>query len=1114
MLTLVLGRAGTGKTAFVMEDVKRRMDAGETGLLLIVPEQYSHDAERLLCGICGDKLSLHGETLSFTRLCGRVFTEAGGAPGRIIDAGGQILIMHRALETVAHKLRVYGKTGMRAELVKKLLDTVRELKSLGMSPEKLEQTAIKASKHLADKLHDISLILGAYNSILHMHGADPADRLAMLADMIGGSGIGEQGHIYFDGFNDFTAQEVRVIRELLRKDAGVTVCLTLDPGATADAEAGDSEIFELPRNTADNFRKLAEEYGVEVGTVVMGAGSREQGAGDREQGTGAMAAKAEELRFLERHLFGFDRAAFPGQCDAIELYAAPTKYEECEYAAHHIRELVREGYRWRDVGVMARNWDEYGSVCENVFEKYGVPFFAGGREDVTEKPPVAFIDAALEVAASGFEYRPVFRFIKTGLAGITTDDCSELENYVIKWRIRGALWAREWILPPPGYNERDHVFALERLNCLRRKLTEPLFRLRDGIKGVTEADAKLRALFAFFEDMALPERLAEKTAMFEKRGETRLADEYAQLWEIVRSALDQSHTILDNTRLSAVEFRKLFILTLSSYDVGVIPVSLDRTAIGGIAMNRRRDLKCLIVLGATDENMPMLSGSAGAFSDNEREELAGLGAELPSGPQERLSREMNMLYCALAMPSHRLIVTYPTAGERPSIIVKRIKAMFGIPEKRLREEEYMSAAPAPCFELAALFGNTNSSGIAAAAREYFRNGDKEAKMRLTEADEIVHAGRGRLSEAAARSLYGGELSLSATRVDRYYSCPFAHFLYNGLRLAPRVVSRFDAPEAGTFMHYVLEGVSRGIKDTTGFKNADEETGRALTSGMIEKYAREELFGFEGKNERFIYLFRRLEDDVQRVVHDMLSELRRSDFEPLAFELRLEPRGGVADRVDGWSHNGKRYLRVIDYKTGRKTFDLTEILYGRNMQLLIYLFALKEHGNPLSGGEIVPSGALYMPARDVILKAARNTGGEELAKLRERELRRGGLILDDPDVIEAMENGDEKKYLPVKTSKDGGVGGESLVNAGQMALLSKHVGHMLRGASNGILGGNMECSPYYKSENDNACLYCDYHTVCGFDESAGDRYRYAMKLKADEVWERLGTADNAPQAERV
>ena len=1087
----------------VMNDIKKRGDMGETELLLIVPEQYSHSAERQLSDVCGDRLSMYGESMSFTRLCGRVFSQMGGAPAYMLDSGGQILIMHRAIESVMPNLKVFGTKGQRVQLLEKLLETVNELKSLKISPETLERMAAQTTNPLRDKLRDLSLVFDAYEALLHAHGCDNSDRLTMLADMIEDSTLGDAGHIYFDGFNDFTAQELRIIENLMRKDAQLTVCLT------CDLISDEEEIFELPRNTVMRLRRLADECGIEVEvrrSKERGGESGEERGERKEESEHRYDARAVELVHMEKHFFGYTIKKFPNQCNAIKVYSAPTRHAECEYAAYTTWQLVREGYRWRDIGVVARDWDEYGSICENVFEKYDVPFFSSGRSDILSKPPVALIDAALEIAVSGWEYKPVFRYLKTGLLGITTDDCAELENYVLKWNIRGTMWAREWTLPPYARGIESDSATLERLNRLRSYITEPLLVLRDRIKDTAEAGVKLRALNSFLEDIKFPERLKEKADSFEKRGEARLAEEYAQLWEIIINAMEQFHGILASAQISAAEFKKIFTLVLSRYDVGVIPVALDRTALGSMAMSRRRDLKCLIVLGATDGNIPQLAKRGGTLSDNEREEISMLGVDMPAGVGERFSREMNMLYSTLTLPSRKLVIIYPSGGEeRPSFIVKRMIAMFGIDVVTLREEEYMAAAMTPRFELALL----------------------KANMRVE---------RGELSGSFAKNLYTQQLQLSASIVDRYYSCPFQHFLKNGLRLAPRIPVGFDAPEAGVFIHYILEGVSREIQASVGLKNADEELCRSLTMRYIQQYVRGELFDFEGKNARFIYLFRRMEEDVIRIVLDMLEEMKKSDFEPLDFELdfldlcgsnrqpvangedettlrpsfsALEAGGvtpltlrGIIDRVDGWERGGKLYLRVIDYKTGKMPFNLPDILYGRNMQMLIYLFALEEYGVAKYGNNIAPAGVLYIPARVSVLNLPRNTTEEEIIKKHLNELRRSGLVLDDPFVLEAMEKGDTKTYLPVRVKK-GEITGDSLVSPDRIALLSNHIIHMLHRAAGSILDGRIECVPYYQSENSNACLYCEYLAVCAFDESSGDRRRFARKMKTSEAWEKLG-----------
>jgi len=379
----------------------------------------------------------------------------------------------------------------------------------------------------------------------------------------------------------------------------------------------------------------------------------------------------------------------------------------------------------------------------------------------------------------------------------------------------------------------------------------------------------------------------------------------------------------------------------------------------------------------------------------------------------------------------------------------------------------------------------------------------------------------KLKPESARRLYGQHITLSPSRVDKYYSCPYQHFMHSGLKLKPRVPAAFDAPMAGTFMHFVLEGISREIKETIGFNHVDDTSCKALAAKYIDEYISKYLFGFEGRNARFIYLFRRLEEDVIRILTDMIEELKLSDFVPLDFELDfsellknqkcgvhtaqgfdLSSLRGIVDRVDGWTHGDKLYLRVIDYKTGKKVFSLSDVMYGRDMQMLIYLFALQKYGALRYDAPIAPGGVLYVPARDVIIKSHRDASEEEISRARKKALRRGGLLLNDPLIIEAMELGEDKQYLPVKLSKDNEFKGDSLVSPEQIALIERHVAKMLGNAAMEILSGAIACQPMFKSESDNACLYCDFHMVCAFDEAAGGKRKFVRKMKTAEIWEIL------------
>ena len=1113
MLKLVLGRAGSGKTTYAMTLFRARMEAGVSHLYFVVPEQYSHDAERQLLTICGDSLSLFGEVLSFSRMCSRVFAELGGIGAKNLDSGGRLLLMSRAVAAVSGRLGVYGGTAQTPEFLEKLVTLSKEFKSACLTPELMTQAASAAGSPLSEKLSDLALIFGAYDAHFTRETANPDDRLDRLVTQIGESRLFDDGHIFFDGFTDFTAQELRIIAALLKKDVDISLCLTC--GGLEESE----EIFEPARKTALMLLRLASENGVATESVTLSAD----------------AGRAAALSYLEKHLFTYDTETCSDEDGAVRVVAAPSPDAELEAAAAAVTELLWQGYRLRDIAVAVCDWDAYGALAEDVFTKYGVPVFVSGKSDIGRKPPVFLIEKALEIVTDGWEFDAVFAYLKTGLTGLCLSDCDALENYALKWNLRGGIWTRDedWTLPPTGYErgpDDEEAAQLSYLNTLRKTVVPPLKRLQSALKASDIFGDKLAALYGFMEELELPARIAEKSELLASAGELQLADAYAQLWELLVRALDQFYDILGDKTGGSAEFARLWKLLVSQYDMGSIPVALDRVSLGDMSRIRRRGCKCLIVVGASDDALPATTGGGAILTDSERRELPSLGLAVANTAEERLFRALSLVYSALTIPTERLVVSYSRTdaggGEkRPSFVVRRLAALFNLPTQTDTESRFRLAAAGPAFELAASYFNNPDNPSAAAAAAYFRH-DASSAERLLRLAEGAEKKRGSMTGAQASKLYGSTLTVSASRIDKYYACRFLYFLQYGLNARPRKPAGFDAPTAGTFMHYVLESTTREIRDGAGFANVTDSECLQLTRKYVDRYVVETLDNFKDKSSRFKYLFERLAENASFVVLDMVRELRCSDFVPLDFELEFSDNGkvpphavagggaevkvkGFVDRVDGWAHDGKLYLRVVDYKTGKKTFSLSDVLHGMNMQMLIYLFALGGNGKitaerllgTAQAAEIVPAGVLYAPAREEIIPASRYDSDERIAGERQKRLRRSGMLLHSDEVLEAMEHGADKRYLPVKLTQ-GVLSGDSLATAERLGALARHVDGMLLEIAKGVGGGEIAAEPYFKNQNDNACLYCDYAAACHFNTSEGDRRRFMRKINTEDAWARL------------
>jgi len=1102
MLKLLIGRSGTGKSTLLLG---RACEQTGHQHILLVPEPQSHETERRLCQVGGDRVCMYAEVLTFSRLANRVFQTAGGLGRAELDGGGRLLLMYRAVQSVVSQLSVYARPSRRPAFLSGLLATVDELKSCCVPPERLSAAGEEIGGSEGAKLRDLGLICAAYDALTAQIALDPRDRLSRAAEKLAGCGWGDGASFYVDGFIDFTPQQMELLRLLLKRGESLTVALTCDHLEEDEDGAG---IFSPARRTAMQLRRLARELGQEC--LV-------------EACEGGAPARSEAMNALEEQLFD-TLAEQPVSCgDDVQLFAAPDPRTEVEWTAAKILEFVREqGLRYRDIGVAARGYERYDGLVESVFGRCGIPVFRSAMSDILQKPVLTLVTAALDAVSGGYTYDDVFRYLKSDLTDLGREERDILENYVLKWDLRGSRWTQEapWTMHPRGYGfalEEEDRALLDRVDSLRRRVAGPLERLRTNRDRTGRGQAM--ALYALLEAIGLHQRLEERTQQLTERGELGLAQEYRQLWEILCGGLEQCAWLLGDTPMELEEFAKLLKLVLSQYDVGTIPVSLDRVTAGEMVRQSGHGIQVLFLLGADDGSLPGVGSEPGLLSDDDRELLAAYGVDLGLRGKDRLYREMTAIYTACTRPDRKLLVTWPEHGGggeelRPSFLVERLRRIF--PDLVVQEEGaglFRLAAPRPALEQAG-------------TKTWVRRVLKEIpgwQKQVERLERSEHWERGSLSRRSVDRLYGRRVPMSASRMDKYKSCHFSYFMRYGLQAEPRRSAGFDAPEYGTFVHYVLEHVLRegAWKDKNG--GVDRMKLKELTRQAVERYVQEELGGLQNQTARFRYLFRRLLDGVDQVVDNVVQELAASRFEPMAFELgfgrnkdlppvELEQDGvtvsvtGFVDRVDGWLHEDKLYLRVVDYKTGSKSFDLTEVQNGIGLQMLLYLFTLRQKGEELYGREIVPAGVLYLPARDVTVSGSRGMSEEERRKLMDKQLRRKGLVLDEPEVLSAMEQPGEEgiRFLPVKRNKSGVISGDGLVSTRRFARLEQHVNRVLRDICRELAAGNIAADPFWRGPDKNACRYCDYAAACHFEEGrGGDCRRWLSGVSAEEFWQSIG-----------
>lgn len=1109
MLRLITGKAGAGKTAAIMNEIAQAAASGRGGRIVIVPEQYSHEAERELCATAGDRASLYAEVVSFTRLARNIAAETGGAGENYLDKGGRLLCMTRALNHSSPALKLYARAKDRPLLQQELLRAIDEIKSAGADAARLTEIAEHCEPGLSAKLKELAVIINAYDAVVANGHADPSDRLTKLAGNIKECGLGPGNHVYVDGFTDFTRQELNVLYALMEKGVELTVCLTMLPAEERRAGKNrNDELFSLSRLSAVKLRAKAEELGIE--TVEISA-----------SGSGG---KSEAVTFFADNFFGFSSEEYSGQDSPPELFTAVNMKQECEFAAARAIRLVSEGCRWRDIAIAIRGFGDYEATLRSVFANYGVPLFTAEKSDLMSRPLPALIAELYEITSRGWESENVISYMRTGLAGLDRDECDILENYIYTWQLRGSAWKREqdWRQHPDGFGVKFTDEAngkLEKINEIRRRLAQPVLNFEARGKEAETVLEHAENLSAFMEELELPVLLKNKADDLMAHGHERVAAEYRQLWRILTGALEQTVSVLGDLKMNSAGFGELFTGMLSGYDVGTIPVAMDRVSAGDFDRMRRRSIKHLIILGADAARLPAEASAEGIFSGDERSELADNMLLLDSGEDHEIWREFTLIYNCLSLPSESLAICCSHTSEdgakrEPCFLYNTARNLFNVHANELDPVELRSFSRSPALSLAAnaLRGGGSREQ---AAKEFFESRVPERMEQLRKASSLA---RTPLSKNAVSALYGDKIKLSASRMDSFSQCGFAYFCRFGLELKKNEPAVMDSRSIGTFMHDILEKTGRRVKDLGGFKKVSNEQLGKIADEYIEAYVKTELQDFAEKNKRFEYLFRRTAAEAKRVVINMAEELRVSDFEPLSFELDFGKEGlippteedfrltGIADRIDGWVHDGRLYLRVVDYKTGSKSFRLTDILYGLNLQMLLYLFTIENGAAKLYGkdipeaGDAEIAGVIYIHAADPVTGFDNRPEETELRKKKNKDLMRKGLVLDDAELMRAWEHAEDGQniYLPV-TGKNRAPRVASLE---QMGLLAKHIDSCISDMTRAIKAGSIEAAPVTGCSHD-ACRYCEFRKACFFEDGQnGEQARKLKNMKDPEVWEAL------------
>ena len=1077
MLHLLLGTDWTANRDEILRRIDGDIQNRRGNRILMVPELISHETERRLCAVGGDTASRYAEVLSFTRLARRVADGMGSAARECLDEGGRVVAMAAAARQLSSRLKAYAAVETKPEFLTELIDAADEFKRCCITSEDLKAAAAECGGGLAQKLEELALLMEGYDSLCARGRRDPRDQMTWLLGQLEEGSFGEEHTFYIDGFPDFTRQNLAILEHLIQVSPSVTVSLN------CDRVRSPLLAFEKAGATAWELMQCARRHGAQVQIETV-------------------SGENLPLAFVREKLFqGQIQAGSAGEC--LRLYRAQTPWQECMGAAQKVLSLVENGCRYRDITLVCTDMGVYRPLVELIFHRFHIPVYQSGTEDILQKSVISTVLTALDAALTGFDRRSTLRYLRSALSPLQPDICDLVENYAVLWSIRGASWASQWTYHPDGLHgepsaESDRLLNL--LNDARESAIAPLDKMRRRFQDASDVRGQVLAVYGFLEDIGLQARLDAMAQEMDASGDNRNAQILNQLWEILLSALEQMYDVLGQTHWESEHFARLLRLLLSRYTVGTIPPVLDEVQMGPVTATRCQQQKHLIVLGAQEGSLPAYSGSGGVLTDQERVALREMGVPLTGGAMEGIQAEFAEIYGVFCGAEESVSVY--CSGEQPSFIYRRLTELAG-GETAAADGFYFARADE--FEAGAWLAGRNGG---------------ETAQKLGVGDAYADTCRrrdytmGKVERERVRSLYGQTLNLSASQIDRQAECRLSYFLKYGIRAQERKEAAVDPAEFGTYVHAVLEETARCIQGIGGFHQVSLEETLEIAHRYSEEYAARHFSQIA--SERMTYLFRRNVRELDMVVEELWRELKDSLFEPKDFEVGFGTGGklppiavpdggmnavlrGFVDRVDTWFSGGSHYYRVVDYKTGRKDFDYCDVFNGVGLQMLLYMFALRNSGADLLGENSVPAGVQYFPARAPYLTAERKLERSEAEKARQSQWKRKGLLLADADVLYAMEPAEEPLRLCCTVKKDGSISGD-LADREQLRMLEGYVFRVLARMVEDIASGNVEPNPYTRGSAHDACAFCPYGAVCHKETVEGRRNYKTMK--ADRFWNEI------------
>ncbi len=1107
MLHLLKGRAGSGKTAKMREIISQMAEKGGSRPLLLVPEQFSFETERIMLELLGPKYLKNIDIFSFPRMAFSELQKRGLANLKTADNGIKAAIMSEALMQLDGKLKIFSNVRHNSTALSPLVDFCKELKYCCIDSDSLnEKLENSTNSFLKNKLTELDLIRNTYEALLTQSYFDDADAVSVFTETALESGYFKNKTLFLDGFRDFSKQELECLKLALSQcdDVYITVCV--------DKKVGKFSSLYYMKEFENRLRTVAAKTNTAVDEIYC------------EQNKNAFAP---DISKLEKSLFATEKIEKINYNGDIIVAKCSDSENEALFVATTIKKLLKSGkYRCRDIAVIERTNGTYKKSVIDALKRLSIPVFDDSRQPLATETLFINICSALECVSKGITTQNLMSYLKTGLTGLSVSEISKLEKYALIWDLKSSGWQKDFTMHPDGFGEELDEKAqkrLDELNSIRKKAVLPLLKLKNDCE---DADGKriATAVYEFIINSKIKENLFKLTVELDDGGFSVEANRQEYSWNVLMHILDTMALITEGKFYPLKRWYELFMILVSSGDMGEIPQGLDEVTVGCADRIRLEKTKVVFLVGVNKDEFPLVNVSSGILTDADRVLLTNLGIEVRPPFEDTVDEERFIAYCAITAASEKLYMTYKcNDGEGGALFKSEIITTV---EKAFDNFNFVVTSELP----AEYFIESEESAFSAYSKNYLYSNEIKSTLKAYFKDKKEYEGKidaleilsgnepfGFKDSENSKKLFGEDVYISASKVESFYNCPFAYFMRYGLGAEPLKEATLDPAQSGTIIHLVMEEILKKYPQAKFIDTPDDELREAVSS-VLKAYLEEKMGGVEEKSERFMKLFYRLVDISMSVIERLKVEFGVGEFAPCDFELRIGGNDipayelpldegmvrvtGSIDRVDLMEKDGIKYIRVVDYKTGQKEFKLSELFDGLNIQMVLYLMALEKNGKKYYG-EIIPSGVLYLPSR-IGLKnylGDRNPDDTTIENQKRKSGKLSGMILDSPVVFNGMGVDTYPDYFPASFNAKGGAKG-NYYSLPQFHSLSRLIDDKIVSMGNALHNGEIPAMPIGESDKKDGkmCEYCSYRSVCA--REGGEAFNKITKLTHLKALERL------------